>query len=62
MKRGLLKKGIKRGPNFKKKKESVTIAVRKDISPESINRLRLIMRKLIILKRNENEGFKKSFN
>jgi hypothetical protein len=47
---------------FQKRKENVTIAAKKVISLKNINRLRLIMRKSIILKRNENGGLKKSLS
>jgi hypothetical protein len=62
MKGRLSKENIKRRPNFKKKKESVTIAAKRIISLKNADRLRLTMRKPIILKRNENEGLKKNFN
>jgi hypothetical protein len=47
---------------LQKRKESAIIAVKKNISLESINRLKLIMRRPIIPKRNENEEFRKSFS
>jgi hypothetical protein len=58
-KKRFLKKGVKRRPGSKKRKESALIAERKNISPGNIGRLKLIMRKPIIPKRNENERFKK---
>jgi hypothetical protein len=59
--RGAFKKKRKKKGQLLKKKENTIIAVRKDISLKSVNRLRLIMRKSTILKRNENERLKKSF-
>jgi hypothetical protein len=47
MKERLLKKGEKRKPSLKKKK-SVIIAAKKDISLESVDRLKLIMRRRTI--------------
>jgi hypothetical protein len=60
--REIFKKRRKDRAQLQKRKENAIIAVRKDISPESIDRLKLIMRKSTILKRNENEGSKKSLN
>jgi hypothetical protein len=62
MKRRFLKEGIEKRPNFKKRKESATIAVKKNISLRSADYLKLITRKPTIPKKNENERFKKSLN
>jgi hypothetical protein len=56
------KKRRKNRAYLQKKKESVIIAVKRNISLKSVNRLKLIMRKSIILKKNKNEEFKKSLN
>jgi hypothetical protein len=61
-KRRFPEKGTERRPNSKKRKESAIIAVKKDISPESIDCLRLIIRRPTIPKRNEDEEFKKSLS
>jgi hypothetical protein len=58
----LLKKNVKKRSNSKKKKKSIIIAVKKDISLKSIDYLKLITRKPTILRKNENEKFKKSLN
>jgi hypothetical protein len=60
-KRDFQKKIQKRGPILKKK-ESATIAAKKIISLENANRLKLIMRKLTIPKKNENEKLRKSLS
>jgi hypothetical protein len=60
--RETFKKRYKKEAQFQKRKENAIIAVRKDILLENINRLKLIIRKSIILKKNENEEFKKSLN
>jgi hypothetical protein len=60
--RKVFKKKYKKRIQFQKRKENVIITIKKDISPKSINRLRLIMRKSTILKKNENERFKKSLS
>jgi hypothetical protein len=56
------KKKRKKKIRFQRKKESTIIAVRKNISPGNAGRLKLIMRKPIILKKNEDEKLKKSLN
>jgi hypothetical protein len=60
--RGAFKRKCKNRAQLQKKKENIIIAARKNISPESADRLKLIMRKLIISKKNENERFKKSLS
>jgi hypothetical protein len=60
--RGTFKKRRKNRAYLQKKKENAIIAVRKDISPGNANRLRLIMRKPTISKRNEDERLKKSLS
>jgi hypothetical protein len=52
----------RKGAKFLKKKKSAIITARKDISLKSVNRLKLIMRKPIILKKKENERFRKNLN
>jgi hypothetical protein len=60
MKRRLLKKGAKKGPNFNKKKGKCYNCGKKIILLRNADRLKLIMRKSTILTRNENERFKKN--
>jgi hypothetical protein len=60
--RGTSKRRRKNRAYLQKKKESATIAAKKDISPESADYLKLITRKSIILRRNEDERLKKSLN
>jgi hypothetical protein len=56
------KKGRKNRAYLQKKKENTIIAAKKDTSPESTNRPKLIMRKSTIPKKNENEKLRKSLN
>jgi hypothetical protein len=58
----IFKKRYKKGAHLQKKKENAIIAVKKDISPKNTDRLKLIMRRPTIPKKNENERFKKSLN
>jgi hypothetical protein len=58
----IFKKKRKKGAQFQKKKKSAIITARKNILSENINRLKLIMRKPIILKKNENKRFRKSLS
>jgi hypothetical protein len=60
--RETFKKRYKEKAQFQKRKKSATITAKKNISPKSIDCLKSIMRRSIILKKNENEGFKKSLN
>jgi hypothetical protein len=61
-KKKVFKKRRKEGAQLQKRKKSAIIAARKDISPRSVNRPKLIMRKPTIPKKNENEKLKKSPN
>jgi hypothetical protein len=59
--KGAFKERYRKGAKFqKKKKKSAIIAVRRVISPGSIDCLKLIMRKSTISKRNEDEGLKRN--
>jgi hypothetical protein len=58
----IFKKKRKKRAQLLKKKENAIITAKKNISPKNIDRLKLIIRKSIILKRNENERLKKSLN
>jgi hypothetical protein len=60
--RETFKKKRKKGAQFQKREESVITAVRKDISLRNADCLRLITRKPIILRRNEDERLRKSPN
>jgi hypothetical protein len=56
------KKRRKKRAQFQKRKKNAIITVKRDTSLESADRLKLIMRRPTILKRNENEKLKKSLN
>jgi ribosomal protein L34 len=58
----VFKRRRKKGAQFQKRKESAIIAVRRDISPGSADYPRSITRKPTILRRNEDEGFRRSLN
>jgi hypothetical protein len=60
--KGASKKRRKNRAYFQKRKESTIITIKKNILLKSVDRLKLIIRKPIIPKRNEDEGFKKSFS
>jgi hypothetical protein len=60
--KGTFKRRRRNRAHFLKKKESVIIAVKRDISLKSTDRLKLIMRRPTIPKRNEDERFRKSLN
>jgi hypothetical protein len=60
--KGISKKRRKKGVQPQKKRESVTIAARKDTSPKNTDYPRPITRKPTIPKRNEDEKFRKSLN
>jgi hypothetical protein len=56
------KRRRKNRAQFQKKKKSALIAEKRNISLGSADYLRLITRKSIILKKNENKGLRKSLN
>jgi hypothetical protein len=58
----IFKRKRKKGAQLQKKKENAIIAARKDISLKSADCLKLITRRRTILKKNENEGLRKSLN
>jgi hypothetical protein len=56
------KKKHKKKARLQKRKESAIITAKKIISPENTDRLRPIMRKSTIPKKNKNEKLRKSLN
>jgi hypothetical protein len=60
-KRAFKRKRKKKGQLLRKKGNTIIVA-KKDISSGNAGRLKLIMRKPTILKRNGNERFRKSLN
>jgi hypothetical protein len=60
--RGASKRRRKNRAHLQKRKESATIAARRDISPGNIDYPRPTMRRPTILKRNGGEGLRKSLS